>query len=119
MVLFGALAAANGVATFVVQRKMRIAKLQLSLPGTGTGAGNTTVAVKLNGNLISPTGGISIAGAAVGKTAAVDVTKGSQAHPGGALAMPGDVITVDVTAVPATTVPAGGVVYLDVLQLDI
>jgi hypothetical protein len=119
LVLHGPLGVANGVATFIATHRARIASAQLGLPGTGTGAGATTVQVNINGVPVSGAGNLSIAGAAAGKAVSSSITLGSNQFPGGALINPGDVITVDVLAVPATTVPAGGAVILDLTQVDV
>jgi hypothetical protein len=118
MVLFGPLAVANGVATFIATHRCRIASAQLGLTDTGTGAGATTVRININGNAITGAADLSLAGAGANKAVSSNIVLGSNQFPGGALIQPGDVVTVDVTAVPATTVPKGGTVTLDLTQVD-
>jgi len=112
------LAAANGVATFVAKRPVRVASAHLSLSDTGTGAGATNVNVNVNGNAINPANSLSIAGAAGTKSVSTDIVTGSE-FPGGIRVGVGDTITVDIASVPATTQPKGGFVTLDLLELDI
>jgi hypothetical protein len=117
--LFGTLAVLTAAATFTSKRSFVITGAQLGLPDTGTGTGNTTVVVKVNGTAVNGSGS-SVAGAATGKSVAIALTPTSPAgNPSGVSINPGDVVTVDVTAVPGTTAPKGGAVYLDVVQRDI
>ncbi len=111
-----ALAVLVAASTFIATAKGRISHAQLSLSDTGTGAGSTQVAVKVNGTAITPAGGIAIAGAAATKAAVVPV---NGFYPGGALVNPGDVVTVDVVAVPATTLPKQASVILEITQIDV
>lgn len=110
-------AAANGVATYVAPRMMRIASAQLCLSDTGTGAGATDVNVKVNGNAINAANSLSIAGAASGKSVSTAIIDDSQ-YPGGFRLNNGDTVTVDVASVPGTTVPKGAFVVLDVVEVD-
>ena len=111
-------AAANGVASYTAPRKMRIAGAQLCLSDSGTGAGATKAVINVNGVPIIAANDLSIAGAAGNKTVGVGVSLGSNQYPGGALVNKGDLITVDITAVPGTTVPKCATVVLDMLELD-
>lgn len=115
--LFGNLAVAASVATFTVPRSLVLSRAQLSLPGSGTGAGGTTVDVKVNG--IAVITAITVASAAANPTATQLASPSAGTYPSGWRLNAGDVVTVDVTAVPGTTVPPGGVVYLDVVQVDV
>jgi len=116
--LFGALAVAAGVATWLAQLRLRIVDAELSLKDTGTGAGSTTVDVKLNGTTILAAGALSIAGAAA--TKAIRATPvGGVGEPSGVEVAPNDSITVDVSAIPATTAPAGGFVTLTCVAKDV
>ena len=116
--LFGPLAVAATVATFLVDRHQRLAAVQLTLTDSGVGAGQTSIAVKINGNDVTPAG-LAVAGAAPVPAIGGKVIGGVQGFPNGAALEPGDVITIDVTAVPATTAPKGGAVVLDLVQLDV
>ena len=113
------LAAANGVATYISPRPQRIARAQLCLSDTGTGAGATTVNVDVNGVAVNAAGSLSIAGAAGTKAVSADITGGDNNYPGGARLNAGDVVTVDVAAVPGTTVPKAAFVVLDIVEVDI
>lgn len=113
----GPLAASNGQVAFTARRAVRVASAELSLSDTGTGAGSTNVNVNVNGVAINPANSLSIAGAAGGKSVSADIIAGSQ-YPGGFRVNKGDVITVDVTAVPATTQPKAGFITLDLVELD-
>jgi hypothetical protein len=113
------LAASVGQATYTAPRPMRIAGAQLCLSDTGTGAGATAVSINVNGTAINAAGSLSIAGAAAGKSLGIAITGGSNQYPGGARLNKGDVVTVDVTSVPATTVPKGGFVVLDIVEVDV
>ncbi|HEX4039071.1 MAG TPA: hypothetical protein VHX37_13505 [Acidobacteriaceae bacterium] len=110
-------AAANGVATYVAPRMMRIASAQLCLSDTGTGAGATNVNLKVNGNAINAANSLSIAGAASGKSLSTEIIDDSN-FPGGFRLNSGDTVTVDVTSVPATTVPKAAFIVLDMVQVD-
>jgi len=118
LALPGNLAVAAGVAGFVAEFPANIVKAQLYLGSTGTGAGSTTVTVKKNGTAILPAAGLTIAGAAAGKTAESATTK-PEGLPGGVRIDVGDVITVDVSAIPGTTASANGEVKLHIVQSDI
>ena len=118
MPLFGALAVATAVATYQVQKPYVLTGAQLALADTGTGAGNTSAVVKVNGVAVTPV--LSIAGAAAGKTAYADANASTPGvYPAGISLKPGDVVTVDITAVPATTAPKGGSLILNLTQLDV
>lgn len=115
----GALAAGAGQASYTSPRSQRIASAQLCLSDTGTGAGTTEVAIKVNGTAITAAGDLAIAGAAGTKTISKAIVKGSNQFPGGARLNAGDVVTVDVSSVPATTQPKAGFVVLDIVEVDI
>jgi len=110
------LAAGVGQATWNVERPVSVSGAQLCLSDTGTGAGNTTVNIKQNGTLIAT---ISIAGAAGSKSAKTPISSPQSQFPSGVRLNVGDVITIDVAAVPATTSPKAGAVVLDVYELDV
>lgn len=112
-----AVAVAAGQASFTASTRFRIHYAQLSLSDTGTGAGNTAALLKVNSVAITGASDLSIAGASVGKSVKAKITNGTQ-YPGGHIVNPGDVITVDITAIPGTTAPAKAVAYLDVTQVD-
>lgn len=114
-----ALVASVGQVTYISPRPQRIAGAQLCLSDTGTGAGATTVNIKVNGVAINAAGSLSIAGAAGTKSIGAGITAGSNQFPGGARVNKGDVITVDVAAVPGTTVPKAAFVVLDIVEIDI
>jgi hypothetical protein len=114
----GPVAVANGQATYKSPRAMRIAGAQLCLSDTGTGAGSTNANVNINGSPINAANSLSIAGAAGGKSIGVGITGGSNQYPGGARLNANDVVTIDITAVPATTAPKFGFIVLDVVELD-
>lgn len=110
-------AVATAVITYIVQRPMKVIGMQLCLSDTGTGTGATTVNVNVNGTAINAGGSLSIAVGAASN--AVNTTPNvSTGYPGGYGVAKGDVITVDVTAVPGTTVPKNANVILDLLQTD-
>jgi len=117
--LLPALAVANGVATYVAQHRARIHRAQLCLSDTGTGAGSTKVRVKVNGNDVTGAADLSVAQGAATPAVDMAVNAGTNLFPGGALINPGDVVTVDVMAVPATTVPKCAFVVLDLVQVDV
>jgi hypothetical protein len=108
-----------GVASYTSPRPQRIASAQLCLSDTGTGSGSTTALIKVNGTAITAATDLAIAGAAASKTVSVPITKGSNQFPGGARINKGDVVTADVTAVPATTVPKAAFVVLDIVEVDV
>jgi hypothetical protein len=112
------LAVANGVATYTAKHRQRILNAQLCLADPGTGAGSTSVRVKVNGVAIVADGDLAITVVSGGKSVDKDITLGTVNFPGGALVAPGDVVTVDVIAVPGTTVPKAAFVVLDVVQVD-
>jgi hypothetical protein len=115
----GTVVAANGVASYTAPRPMRIAGAQLCLSDSGAGAGATKAVINVNGVAITAANDLSIAGAAGNKTVSVAVTKGSNQYPGGARLNNGDVVTVDITAVPGTTVPKLAFVVLDIVEVDV
>jgi hypothetical protein len=108
-----------GQVTYTAPRPQRIAGAQLCLSDTGTGSGATTVNINVNGVAVNAVGSLSIAGAATGKSIGTAITGGSNNYPGGARINAGDVVTVDVTAVPGTTVPKAAFVVLDIVEIDI
>jgi hypothetical protein len=117
MVLFGPLAVAASVATYKVGKSAVLTGAELSLADSGVGAGSTSVVVKVNGVAVTPA--ISVAGAAAGVTTYAKTSNEAPAvYPAGIGLKPGDVITIDITAIPGTTPPKGGVVYLDLTQRD-
>lgn len=111
-----ALAVANGQVTYTAPRMMRAVSAQLCLSDTGSGTGATTAKVNLNGNALAT---LSIASAATGKSLSATISAGVNNYPGGARINAGDVITVDLTAVPGTTVPKGGFIVLDIVEVDV
>lgn len=113
------LAASVGQVTYTSPRTQRIAGAQLCLSDTGTGAGATTINVNVNGVTVNAAGSLSIASAAAGKSIGAAITGGSNNFPGGARLNPGDVVTIDVAAVPGTTVPKAAFVVLDIVEIDI
>lgn len=114
----GPLAVGNAQVTFTSYRNLRLTRLQLCLSGSGTGAGATNVNVNQNGTAINAANALSIAGAAGTPNVATQLNTGNS-YPGGDRINKGDVITVDITSVPATTQPKGGFVVLDVIELDV
>jgi hypothetical protein len=114
-----ALAVSNGQATYIAPRPMRIAGAQLCLGDTGTGAGATNVNVNVNATAVNAANSLSIAGAAAGKSVGVGITGGSNNYPGGARLNKGDIVTVDLTSLPATTSPKAAFVVLDIVEVDI
>lgn len=112
-----ALAVSVGQVTYTAPRPFTISWLQLCLSDTGTGAGNTTVNLKQNGTTI---GTVSIAGASGSKSAGVALisSAGSQFPPGVRINK-GDVLTIDLAALPATTSPKAAIVALDIYELDV
>lgn len=114
-------AVAAGIATFIASHPMRILSAQLCLSGVGTGAGATTVAVKINGTAVALSAPLTltVAGGVKAVKSTVIGTATAQSYPGGIRVNAGDTITVDVTALPATTSPAVAQVLLGVTQLDI
>jgi hypothetical protein len=107
------------LATFIARNPMRILSAQITASDTGTGAGATTVIVKKNGVQIPTQTALSIA-----QGAATHATSGSFigspiSYPGGEGFLPNDVLTVDLTAVPATTSPKSVSVILHIVQTDV
>lgn len=111
------LAAATAVITYIAPRPFRIIGAQLCLSDTGTGTGATTANVKVNGTAVNPASSLSIAVGAGANAVNTAISLSSQ-YPGGHRVNKGDVITVDVAAVPGTTVPKNGNVVLDLVELD-
>lgn len=105
------------VAIYIAQRSMLIDSAQLGLSDQGTGAGATTVNVKVNGVAINPAASLSVAVGAASNAVATPITLNSQ-FPGGFRINAGDVVTVDIAAVPATTVPKNGFVVLGLVEVD-
>ncbi|MEZ2347422.1 hypothetical protein [Terriglobus sp. RCC_193] len=114
--LMGALAVGAGVVAFVAPRPMRISGAQLVLKATGTGAGNTTAQIKVGANNILKAD-LTIAGAAATKYVKQSAKGGGV--PSGYDVNEGDVITVDITAIPATTAPTDGYVILHIAQVEV
>lgn len=114
-----AVAAAVAVASYTAPRPMRIAGAQLALSDSGTGAGATKALIKVNGVAITAANDLSIAGAAGNNTVSSVVILGSNQFPGGARLNKGDLVTVDITAVPGTTVPKCATVILDIVEVDV
>jgi hypothetical protein len=108
-----------GQSTFIATHPMRIISAQLGVSDTGTGAGATTVALNQNGMAIATTAALTIAQGAATKATKSALPGTTQSYPGGQRVNIGDVITVDVTAVPATTAPKAATVILSVTQLDV
>ena len=73
----------------------------------------------MNGAAINAANSLSIAGAAGGKSVTASIAGEVGAVPPGARLNAGDVVTVDITSVPATTQPKGGFIVLDIIELDI
>lgn len=113
------LAASVGQVTYTAPRPMRIVSAQLCLSDTGTGSGATTANLNVNGSAINATNSLSIAGAATGKSISTTISAGVNNYPGGARINKGDVVTVDLAAVPGTTVPKAGFLILDVVEVDV
>jgi len=111
------LAVATAVITFIAPRPFRVIGAQLCLSDKGTGTGATTANVNVNGTAINPASSLSITVAGSVTAVNTPITLNAQ-FPGGLRVNKGDVITVDVTAVPGTTVPKNGNVILDLVQLD-
>jgi hypothetical protein len=116
--LLPTLAVLAAAATYIAQRPFRIIGAQLCLSGPGTGAGATTVNVNVNAVAINPGGSLSIAVGAAANAVNTPISLDSQ-YPGGFRVNKGDVITVDITAVPGTTVPKLGFVVLDLVEIDV
>lgn len=116
--LLAPLAASVGQASYTAPRPMLIAGAQLCLSDTGTGAGATTANVNVNGAAVNPALSLSIAGAAAAKTLSTPITGSPNVFPGGYRLNAGDLVTVDVAAVPATTVPKAGFIVLDIVEVD-
>jgi hypothetical protein len=116
--LLPTLAVATAVAIYIAERPFRIQGAQLCLSDQGTGAGATTVNLKLNGTAINASGSLSIAVGAGSNAINTPITTNSN-YPGGQRVNKGDVLTVDVAAVPATTVPKNGYVVLDLVEIDV
>lgn len=115
----GSPAVAAGVATFIAPRPTRIVKAQLALSDSGAGAGATTVILKQNGTQLTTQAALTVAqGAAVNATI-TSVIGTVQNYPGGQRVNAGDVITVDVTAVPAGAAPKAAAVILSVVEMDV
>jgi hypothetical protein len=112
------LAVATAAITYIVQRPSRVIGAQLCLSDSGTGAGATTVNVLVNAVAINPAASLSIAVGAGSNAVNTPISLDSQ-YPGGFRVNKGDVITVNVTAVPGTTVPKNANVVLDLVEIDV
>jgi hypothetical protein len=111
--------AAVALATFIATHPMRVLSAQIAASDSGVGAGGTTAIVKLNGVALTTDAALTVAvGAAVNATK-VNVIGTVSSYPGGQSVRPGDVITVDVTAVPGTTSPKSVSIILSLTQLDV
>ena len=118
----GTLAAVAGVWSYLVPagRFFRIQNVAMSLETTGSTSGATTVDVKKNGTSIL-SAVMSIAqGASTKYVAAASVVPGAAGagEPGGVDVQPGDVLTVDITAIPGTA-STGLSVVMQTVQKDI
>jgi len=108
----GLLAAKTAADALVVTDQAAVAAAQAALTATA-------VTVKVNGTAVSDAGALSIQVGAASNSAGTDITRGSNQYPGGARLNKGDVVTIDVTSVPATTVPKAGFVVLDIVEVDV
>ena len=113
-----ALAVLAGAAIYIAERPFRIQGAQLCLSDSGTGVGATTVNLKLNGSAINPGGSLSIAVGAGSNAINTPITTNSN-YPGGQRVNKGDVLTVDVAAVPGTTVPKNAYLVIDMVEVDV
>lgn len=114
--LLGAPAVGAGVAAFVAPHALRISGAQLFLKSTGTGAGSTTAQVKVGANNILQAD-LTIAAAAATKYVKQSARGGGV--PGGYDVNAGDVVTVNITAIPGTTAPTDGYVVLHIAQVEV
>lgn len=97
----GNLAAAAAVATFVAVFRFRLTAVVLALGNTGGTSGNTDVDVNRNGASIMPAQALRIAQGAATKYVKAPPA-GATGEPSGLVIEPGDVITIDIDAVPGT-----------------
>lgn len=116
----GALAVIAGRATFSPMRKLLVLNTEFALGVVETGAGNTTVAIKKNGNLIGGATDLSIPEESGTKFVKAKPSVGIVGgEPSGVMIDVGDTITVDVTAVPATTPGTDAAIYLHCAEIDV
>jgi hypothetical protein len=115
----GLLAVVNGRATFKAMQRCRIVNTEFSLGIAPTGAGNTAVTVKKNGNAIGAATDLQLAAAATSVRSVPTVTAQlTQGEPTGVQLEPGDTVTVDVTAICATTAGTDGTITLECAMVD-
>lgn len=113
----GALTAATDKAIWPVRKPCRLLECSLSLRATGGTSGNTDVDVNKNGTSILAAPGLRIAQGATTKYVNTKPT-GAAGMPGGVALKPGDVVSVDVDAIPGAA-STGGLVLLHCEATDI
>ncbi|GEM_PF-2804809 len=115
----GVLAVVNGRATFKVMQRLRIVNTEFALGIAPTGAGNTAVTVKKNGNAIGAATDLQLAAAQTSVTAKPSVSSLlTGGEPVGVQCEPGDTITVDVTSICAATAGTDGAITLLCAAID-
>jgi hypothetical protein len=122
----GNLAVANDVAEYIAPRAGRVLGVSIGLRSIGAVSGSTSVDVKLSksgGAFATILGAVlSIAFGAASKSVASGANdgggmSGAVGEPNGVPFGDGDVLRVDVTAIPGTT-SAGLAVYLEIAETD-
>src|SRR6185437_1472152 len=106
-------------ATFIATHPMRIRAAQLALSDPGGTGGATTVILKKNGVQFATDAALTVAQNAAVNATKANVVGDTAVYPGGERVSPGDVITVDVTAVPTGTAPKAASVIFSVVQVDV
>lgn len=114
-----AVAVGVGLATLIATFPMRVVSAQVVASDSGVGAGATTVVVRKNGVAISTLAPLSIPQGAATLATSEGFIGAPNNYPGGEGAIKGDILTVDVTAVPATTSPKSVSVILSIVQTDV
>jgi len=114
----GNLAAGTDKAIWPVRFPCRLLECSLALRTTGATSGNTDVDVNKNGSTVLTAPGLRIVQGASTKHVSAKPSVGVAGHPNGVPLKAGDVVSVDIDAIPGTA-STGGVVHLVVAPTDI
>jgi hypothetical protein len=108
----GLLAAKTAADALVVTDRAAVVAAQAAVTAT-------TVSIKVNGTAVNAANSLKIYAGGASNAVGTAITGGSNQYPGGARLNKDDVVTIDITAVPATTVPKLGFVVLDIVEVDV
>ena len=114
----GNLAVGTDKAIWPVRFPCRLLECSLALRTTGATSGNTDVDVNKNGVSVLTAPGLRIAQGAATKHVSVKPGVGVAGHPAGVPLKVGDVVSVDIDAIPGTA-STGGLVTLTVAPTDV